>query len=342
VLFVGKRSKTWYYQRDVAGRTVRKNIGRYPLISAAAARQAAQAHALDMSRGTGKTYQIGAPTLEEALETYLARPKLRSQTNIAGVRAQMHQHLRDWMKVPIDQITRGMVVRRHSELVKTPSTANHLLGDLRTVWNHARRVHNLPESPTNAIEWYPSKPDGRIIDDLREWARVVSSLENPIHAAYFRLLLFTGFRKSEARSLRWEHVHPDRVHLPMTKNGRPFDLPITHIHQEILEPSRRLSRDWVFPAPKSESGHLISPERLAWSPHAHRRTFATVAVEAGVLEEVVGRLLNHTPVSVTGQRYARPSLDALRPSMEVACRELMKRTELGNALATCESHPTTA
>jgi hypothetical protein len=48
-------------------------------------------------------------------------------------------------------------------------------------------------------------------------------------------------------------------------------------------------------------------------------------MEAGVLEEIVGRLLNHTPLSITGQRYTRPSLGALRPSMEVACYELSKR-----------------
>jgi hypothetical protein len=50
-----------------------------------------------------------------------------------------------------------------------------------------------------------------------------------------------------------------------------------------------------------------------------------VAMEAGVLEEIVGRLLNHTPLSITGQRYTRPSLGALRPSMEVACKEILGR-----------------
>ena len=59
----------------------------------------------------------------------------------------------------------------------------------------------------------------------------------------------------------------------------------------------------------------------------HRRTFATVAVEASVLEDVVGRLLNHTPLSVTGRRYAKPSLDALRTAMEIACTELSARTK---------------
>ncbi len=90
---------------------------------------------------------------------------------------------------------------------------------------------------------------------------------------------------------------------------------------------RGLSREWVFPAPKSRAGHLECPNRIDWALHMHRRTFATVAMEAGVLEEIVGRLLNHTPLSITGQRYARPSLDALRPAMQVVCDALEKRIE---------------
>ena len=39
----------------------------------------------------------------------------------------------------------------------------------------------------------------------------------------------------------------------------------------------------------------------------------------------VGRLLNHTPLSITGQRYMKPSLDALRPSMEAICGQLQVR-----------------
>lgn len=120
-------------------------------------------------------------------------------------------------------------------------------------------------------------------------------------------------------------VHEDYIHLPMTKNGRSFDLPILQLHHEILAPVQGLGRKWVFPSLKAPSGHLIAPERIDWSPHAHRRTFATVAMEAGVLEEIVGRLLNHTPLSITGQRYTKPSIDALRPSMERVCEALVER-----------------
>lgn len=58
---------------------------------------------------------------------------------------------------------------------------------------------------------------------------------------------------------------------------------------------RGLSRNWVFPSPKSPTVHLSGPARMGCSLHTHRRTFATVAMEAGVLEEIVGRLLNHSP-----------------------------------------------
>lgn len=107
-----------------------------------------------MGRGAGKAIQIGAPTLEEAMEAYLARPKLRSDVHRQGLRQQFERHFKDWLRLPLDEITKSMVVARHRELAAAPSTANHTLKYFRTVWNHARRTYDLPESPTLAVEWY--------------------------------------------------------------------------------------------------------------------------------------------------------------------------------------------
>jgi integrase len=243
------------------------------------------------------------------------------------MRAQLTLHLKDWMRLPLDEISKAMTVRRHHDMAGSPSAANHVLRSFRAIYNHARRTGDLPECPTMAIEWFEDKPDGRIIENLKHWRKTIDDLPNPIHRVFYELLLFTGLRKTEVFTLKWEQVLEDRIHLPMTKNGRSFDLPISQLHHEILAPLRPLSSDWVFPSPKSETGHITRPVRLKYNPHMHRRTFATVAMEAGVLEEIVGRLLNHTPLSITGQRYVRPSLDALRPSMEIACDELLKRID---------------
>ena len=109
VLFVGKRSKTWYFQKDVGGQTKRELIGRYPLISAQVARRTALGYALEWGRGSGKNLQMGVPTLEEAMEVYLARPKLRSEAYMSGLRQQFDNHLKDWLKLPIDEISKSMV-----------------------------------------------------------------------------------------------------------------------------------------------------------------------------------------------------------------------------------------
>lgn len=324
-LFVGKRSKTWYFQRDIGGQTKRTLIGRFPTITATAARQTAMGLALETARGAGKQIQMGAPTLTEAMEIYLARPKLRSEEYKRSVRDGLNLHMKDWLKLPLDEITKTMVVRRHQEMSKHPVSANRTLRMIRSIWNHTRRTHDLAECPTMAIEWFEEKPSGIVIDDLKAWASEVEALFNPIHKVFYEFLLFTGLRKTEALTLDWTNIREDRIHLPITKNGRSFDLPINQRHHEILAPMRGLSPTWVFPSPKSDSGRITNPEKLTWSPHAHRRTFATVAMEAGVMEEVVGRLLNHTPLSITGQRYVKPSLDALRPSMNQISSELDAR-----------------
>ena len=179
VLFVGKKSKTWYFQKDVGGQTQRKLIGRYPLISAQAARQTAMGFALEMGRGAGRQIQMGAPILEEALEAYLARPKLRSEAHKSGMRQQFDLHLKDWLRLPLDEISKSMVVQRHVSLSSKPSAANHLLKYFRTVWNHARRTDDLPESPTMAIEWFTgqryAKPS---LDALR-------AFDGPIFLVFF-------------------------------------------------------------------------------------------------------------------------------------------------------------
>lgn len=318
-LFCGKQTKTWYYQRDVGGKTKRFRIGPFPTIKAEKARVAALKLQLEHTRGRGKQEMETVPTLQEALDSYLDRPALRSDKNKRNVRDGIENHLADWLKLPLDHITRKMVSDRHAKLsgkpVKTPVRANHTLQAFRTIYNHARRNSDLPECPTIAIEWNEEKRAGEVINDLDKWQKEVDALINPIHKVYWRLLLLTGLRRLECASLIWDQIRGDHLHLPMTKNGRPFDLPLTAEHHAVLAPVKGLDPKWVFPAWKAKTGHLMNPEALSWSAHAHRRTFATVATEAGLFEEIIGRLLNHTPQSVTGSSYVVMGYDKLAPYM---------------------------
>lgn len=305
-LFSGKTTKTFYYQREVRGKTVRIKLGNFPQVSAGIARgdvlQLAADHASGLSAKRLNASKI--PTLEQALETYVTRPKLRSERNKRQIHNQMHRHLKTWLPVPLDEITKADCVNAHARVSQTGGPgANHVLRSFRSIYNHARRTHELPECPTIAIEWNAEAPSLKIIDDLDQWKAEVAALKNPVHQAYYRFLLLTGMRREETRSLRWDQVFDDHLHLPVTKNGRAFDLPLLPEHHAILEPMRMYKSDFVFHG-RWHTDHVKDPIHISWSAHAHRRTFATIATtDALLFEETVGRLLNHTPRTVTGSRY---------------------------------------
>jgi hypothetical protein len=127
------------------------------------------------------------------------------------------------MRMPLDEISKAMVVRRHQQMSGSPSAANHVLRGFRAIYNHARRTWDLPESPTMAIEWFEDKPDGRIIENLKHWRKTIDDLPNPIHRVFYELLLFTGLRKPAASNCS---ASQNRAVISASENaGRTTPLP---------------------------------------------------------------------------------------------------------------------
>lgn len=75
-----------------------------------------------------------------------------------------------------------------------------------------------------------------------------------------RIALTTGMRQGEIRRLHWDHIHETHLHLPLTKNGSPRDVPLTLTALEVVEEMRqalpRRMDGWVFGNPDlpSEDG----------------------------------------------------------------------------------------
>ena len=264
------------------GKTVRDKIGIWGEINAAQARTEATLLAADHASGTvaKRLRAARTPTLKEALATYIARPKLRSDQNKEIVEGQMMLNLKDWLDTPLDQIDRAMCARAHARITTLREgkdvkgrtrmlggerTANHSMKTFRSISNHVRRTYDLPECPTIAIEWHDEEPPKTVIEDFDAWKKAVNALENPVHQAFYRFLLFTGLRKSEAMTLRWDQVFDDHLHLPMTKNGRAFDLPLLPVHHDILAPMKAYQSDFVFHG-KRQAEHLVAPATLRGRP----------------------------------------------------------------------------
>lgn len=337
-LACGKAAKTWYVEH----RGERTRLGRYPDLSTADARDAA----LEIMRPSQIVEQ--APTLEQALNDYLDRPKLRSDHNKRHVRAQMEVHMRKFLKRRLHSITKQEIRDLFVELsvkrmgkdklgrpceIGGPRTANHVMQSFRTIWNHAADKMmdgDLKKCPTSALELHSEDTETKVIDDLEGWKAQVAQID-PMHRAIYLLLITTGMRKTECLSLTWSQIEADRIHLPMTKNGRPFDVPLEDRHRDILNLCRLgtgepMHDHWVFPSPKGD-GHIKQPQKIVVNGtvatlQMHRATFATWGEKAGLAPWQVGRLLNHTLEGVTSKNYIRTEVEHYRPFMQAVLAKL--------------------
>ncbi|CAM5771836.1 integrase [Labrys miyagiensis] len=188
-----------------------------------------------------------------------------------------------------------------------PTVANQCARLLRAIYNYAAKVaDDLPANPCRAIEYFTERNLRRVVskDELAEWWLALENIPNPIRRAYWKLLLFTGLRKQDAATMRWDEVFDDRVHRPNPKGGRTkaFDLPMTAQLRQILDEAKAAhdvlfpNSPYVFPS-TAKCGHLVNPREEGslpgCSPHDLRRTYATACVEAGVDPYVLKLLLNH-------------------------------------------------
>ena len=323
-----KSKITFYYERDCQ----RHIIGTYPTVGVPQAREAARELDFKMRRGYAKRITQSDPLLRDLLEQYCARPTLRSGKWKSFIRQAIESDL-TWSRRHVSDITPAMCRDMHKRLLRRgPTAANQIMQALNTVWNYARKQDpTLPEAPTSGMEWYPeAKALNAPIRDLVAWRTAVARVANTVHRTAYMVALFTGLRRTEIECLEWDRID-DAIHLPTTKSGRAFYLPLVERHHRLLDPVRGLDDRWVFPA-SSRSGHVVAWEHdhVPGTLHSLRHTFATTAVEAGIPEEVVGRLLNHASKTITGQRYVRPNLDFMRGAMQVVVEELEGRLGAGD------------
>jgi len=144
-------------------------------------------------------------------------------------------------------------------------------------------------------------------------------------ADFVILLLMTGFRSDEARTIQWDHVdHVGKLfEVRDTKNHTSHRLPMTSATERLF--GRALARregehPFVFPSPrkglKAASmsrvfDRVTSEVGFNFSAHDLRRTAATTASDLGFDIAKIGALLNHKKQNVT-LGYIQSTIDAQR------------------------------
>ncbi|BCX88478.1 hypothetical protein MIN45_P0847 [Methylomarinovum tepidoasis] len=243
------------------GRPVKVTLGRFPAMTVEQARQAARKLLGEMAEGKNpqaekRRRRAEAVTLAQAVDDYLAIRDLKPGT-VADVRKMMAWGLADWQDKRLSAIRQDMVERRYQALCeKSPACANQTMRYLRAVLNFAMARYSAPDGspilPANPVQRLTLTRAWKRVDrrrtlirphELPAWWQALDQI-NLLHADFFRLVLLTGLRKSEALGLTWEDVDLKARLLTVTdtKARRPHALPLTDYLAGMLERHRHRQR----------------------------------------------------------------------------------------------------
>ena len=331
-------------------------LGRYGKIAPDQARRLAQKALGRVADGDDpaedRAEARAMPTLGDAFEDYMAVNPNRSRRTNELYRYEAKRYLGDWLTRPLDAITRRDVEGRFNRITEDHgwSPANRALSLLRSVY---RRPCVDLDGLRNPVDlWlagggkFHRKVRRRIstpAEVLPCWrVGIEAEVNNPAIRDALWFGLYTGMRRDEVLTLRWQRVDMATMtfRVEETKTGVPLELPITRQLSAILE-RRRVEgeglpdniRVWVFPSLTSASGHVEDPHHLYsritkaggakfWF-HGFRNCFITVAERELMLpQSLTKRLVNHArPNDVTEGYAADWTAEQLRePAQRIADR----------------------
>jgi integrase len=311
-----------------------------------------------------------APTMAELFERYLrdhAQPHKRAASVIEDERL-IKLHLSDPLgRRKVAEATRADLDRLHKSLAHTPYAANRCIALLSKAFNLAEVWGWRPDgsNPCRHVKKFAEAKRQRFLNAdevarLGETLRVAerdgflelppargkrSAAERvPISRwviAAVRLLIFTGARKGEILSLRWDqvevgagiaHVAPKEA---ATVKGKAAETKAIHLSPPAREVLASLPR-------AADNPHVIQGGKVGaalvnlkdpWAAireaasldgvriHDLRHTFASSAAAGGASLPIIGALLGHSQPSTTA-RYAHLHTDPLQAATDAVGRRL--------------------
>ena len=210
------------------------------------------------------------PTSEDAFQDYMSANPNRSESTNQLYNYEARRYLGDWLSRPLDSITRRDVEARFNQITADHgwSPANRAISLLRSVYRRPCVDVDGLRDPVGL--WlagggkFHRKARRKIsapAEVLPRWrAGIQAEVNNDAIRDALWFGLYTGMRRDEVLTLRWDHVEMDTLSFLVeeTKTGVPLELPITRQLADVLERRRAANdnlpnglRDWVFPSPTS-------------------------------------------------------------------------------------------
>lgn len=196
-----------------------------------------------------------------------------------------------------------------------PGTINKSLNALRKALSLAYERGLTPMNYGDHVKTL-SENNIRTVTLTMEQVQRLADCASPAMRAAIWIAVYTGCRRGEIIGMRPEHVggHSITLTAGMTKSKRDRVIPIVAPLRPWLE---------HLPIPlktKSYTGCFDNARKAAGMPgvtfHDLRRTTATLLLAHGTPLHVISKLLGHSSVSITAQRYAHLQVDEIRDALD--------------------------
>lgn len=229
----------------------------------------------------------------------------------------------------VADVTRSDIDRLHYSMRSTPIMGNRVLALVSKMFNLAERWGMRPDgsNPCRHVEKYKETKRERYLslEELGRLGEVLADVEAkamfwPTVAPLIRLLVLTGARLDEVRTLRWEYVDLEAglLRLPDSKTGAK----VVHLSPAAAQvlasiPTKEGNPYVVWGA---IAGEPLVNVKDPWAEirkraglndvrlHDLRHTYASVAVASGASLPLIGKLLGHASTATTA-RYTHLDLD---------------------------------
>jgi integrase len=204
-------------------------------------------------------------------------------------------------------------IRTKSTCNRYLATLSHLISVCVKQWewaieNPVRKISREKE-PRERTRFLTSDERSRFLESCKK-------SENPYLFTFIVLLLSTGCRYNEVRSLKWTDTDltQGKITITRSKNSDMRSVPIRGIALDLLRDlsAKSLSLGYIFPGkdkskPLEFRRALRTAIKLAglkgFRPHDCRHSYATEMLAQGLSLGEIGHLLGHRSVSMT-RRYA--------------------------------------
>lgn len=341
------KAKSFFVEKRVNGKVKRMTLGRYPDLTVDGARKEAQKLLGKIATGIDpaaerKEKRARMITLQEVFEDYLKARKSLKPLTINDYKRSMFEAFEDWKNKPLCDITKDMIAKRHTQMgERSHARANLAMRLLRALFNFAAGEYENAQGQSLIIEnpvkrlshtkaWYRVERRQTFIKahELASWYQGVMSLLNPIFRDYLLLLLFTGLRRQEAATLKWNQIDLKSKTLTIedTKNHQTHTLPLSDFLYDLLKTRKeQSSSDYVFPGtgkdgyiiePRKQMDKVVAASNVEFTLHDLRRTFITIAESLDISAYAVKRLVNHKMNNDVTAGYIVTDVERLRKPMQ--------------------------